>query len=162
MISLCHYKTKLILLMMNFFCRWAGSRKRKVQSHLRRTRPNVCRDVRLLNENDQPIPISSITTLFLPIPSYFSFYWKKIVWKFFQSTTALQHKFTPYFYSSKNSVTLVVTYYNISWKQPPPKLLLRKKNLFTSVTVVTFLRRYVPIQEARRKNTKNQYFSDPF
>jgi len=91
-------------------------------------------------------------------PPTFLFTEKKIVWKFFQSTTALQHKFTPYFYSSKNSVTLVVTYYNISWKQPPPKLLLRKKNLFTSVTVVTFLRRYVPIQEARRKNTKKPIF----
>ena len=78
MISLCHYKTKLILLMMNFFCRWAGSRKRKVQSHLRRTRPNVCRDVRLLNENDQPIPIYLLHYYSIPPhPLLLSFYWKK-------------------------------------------------------------------------------------
>merc|ERR1711993_137851 len=36
-----------------------------------------------------------------PHPLLLFFLQKKFVWKFFQSTTALQHKFTPYFYSSK-------------------------------------------------------------
>ena len=116
MISLCHYKTKLILLMMNFFCRWAGSRKRKVQSHFWRTGPDFCWNVWLLKNhpasNSHPIP------LFL-IPIYYFPYTQKFTSRLFSRHNCFNPSPQNCTFNIPYFVVLLFSYYLIKKKEYP-------------------------------------------